>query len=76
MVNSGAADAVVELEKEFDVEGGVVLARDGGLGWMLCEFARLPGPVLAGYAFGGYPGCGLQDRGDFFRGALPQDRYT
>src|SRR5215467_1566865 len=72
MVNSGAADAVVGLEKEFDVEGGVVLARDGCVGCSLGEFARLPGPVLAGDAFGGYPGCGRQDRGDFFRGALPQ----
>src|SRR5437868_5907260 len=72
MVNSRAADAVVRLEEEFDVEGGVVLARDGCLGWRLREFARLPGPVLAGDAFGGYPGCGRQDRGDFFRGALAQ----
>jgi hypothetical protein len=28
LMNFGAADAVVGLEKEFDVEGGVVLARD------------------------------------------------
>jgi hypothetical protein len=72
MVNSGTADTVVGLEKEFDVEGGVVLARGGCLGWMLCEFASPPGPVLAGDAFGGHPGGGRQDRGDFFRGALPQ----
>src|SRR4029077_5754500 len=67
MVNPGAANAVVGLEKEFDIEGGIVLARDGRLGWMLCEFAS-----LAGDAFGGKPGGGRQDRGDFFRGALPQ----
>jgi hypothetical protein len=72
MVNSGAADAVVGLEKEFDVEGGIVLTRDGCVGCRLCECARLPGPVLAGNAFGGYPGCGRQDCDDFFRGALPQ----
>src|SRR5271169_6953081 len=72
MVDSGTANAVGGLEKEFDIEGGIVLARDGCLGWMLCQFASLPGPVLAGDAFGGYPGGGRQDRGDFFRGALPQ----
>src|SRR5271165_2157285 len=66
-MNFGAADAVVGLEKEFDVEGCVVLARDGCLGWRLCEFTR-----LADYAFGGYPSHGCQDRGDFFRGALRQ----
>jgi len=66
-MNFGAADAVVGLEKEFDVEGGVVLARDGCLRWRPCEFAR-----LAGYAFGGYPSHGCQDRGDFFRGAPRQ----
>src|SRR6266852_3402244 len=67
MENFGAADAVVGLEKEFDVEGGVVLARDGCLGWRPCEFT-----CLAGYAFGVYPSHGCQDRGDFFRGALRQ----
>jgi hypothetical protein len=66
-MNFGAADAVVGLEKEFDVEGGVVLARDGCLGWRPGEFTR-----LAGYAFGGYPSHGCQDRGDFFRGAPRQ----
>jgi len=61
-MNFGSADAIVGLEKEFDVEGGVVLARHGGLGWTHCEFAR-----LAGYTFGGYSSHGCQDRGDFFR---------
>jgi hypothetical protein len=66
-MNFRAADAVVGLEKEFDVEGCVVLTRDGCFGWRPCEFTR-----LAGYAFGGYPSHGCQDRGDFFRGALRQ----
>jgi hypothetical protein len=67
LMNFGAADAVVGLEKEFDVEGRIVLARDRYLGWRPCEFTR-----LAGYAFGGYPSHGRQDRGEFFRGALRQ----
>src|SRR6266851_5392137 len=67
MTNLGAADAVVGLEKEFDVEGGVVLARDRWLGRRRCELARPPGPVLAGYVLGGYPS---QDRGD--PGDLPE----
>jgi len=67
LLNFGAADAVVGLKKEFDVEGGVVLARDGRIGRSPGEFTR-----LAGYAFGGYPGHGCQDRGDFFRGASRQ----
>jgi hypothetical protein len=67
MENFGAPDAVVGLEKEFDVEGGVVLARAACLGWRPGEFAR-----LADYAFGGYPSHRCQDRGDFFRGALRQ----
>jgi hypothetical protein len=67
LMNFGAADAVVGLEKEFDVEGGVMLARDGFLRWRPGEFAR-----LAGYALGGYPSHGCQDRGDFFRGTPRQ----
>jgi hypothetical protein len=49
------------------MEGGVVLARDGCLGWMPGEFTRLPG-----YAFGGYPRHGRQDRPNFFRGSQRQ----
>src|SRR5262249_40364838 len=67
MMNLGPANAVVGLEEEFDVEGGVVLAWCGFLGWKLCEFTRLPGYVL-----GGYPSHGCQDRSDFFRGASRQ----
>jgi hypothetical protein len=66
-MNFGAADAVIGLEKEFDVEGGVVLVWDGFLGGRPGEFTR-----LAGYAFGGYPSHGCQDRSDFFRGASRQ----
>src|SRR5215813_2130196 len=73
-MNLGAADAVVGLQEEFDVEGSVVLAWYGFLGWWYgflgwrpCEFTRLPGYVL-----GGYPSHGCQDRGDFFRGAPRQ----
>jgi hypothetical protein len=66
-MNFGAADAIVGLEKEFDVEGGVVLARNGWLGWRPCDFSR-----LAGYVFRGYPSHGRQDRGDFFGGAPRQ----
>jgi hypothetical protein len=68
MTNLGAADAVVGLEEEFDVEGSVVLPRLGRLRWKPRELSRLPGPVLAGDAFGGYPGRG----GDFFRVASCQ----
>jgi len=32
-MNLGAADAVVGLQEEFDVEGSVVLAWYGFLGW-------------------------------------------
>jgi hypothetical protein len=66
-MNFGAADAVVGLEKEFDMEGSVMLVRDGFLRWRPGEFAR-----LAGYAFGGYPGHRCQDPGDFFRGTPRQ----
>src|SRR6266702_7806448 len=67
LMNFGTADAVVRLEQEFDVKGGIVLARDGCLGRRPGEFTR-----LAGYAFGGYPSHGCQDRGDFFRSAPGQ----
>jgi len=59
-------DAVIRPEDEFDVEASNALARDGCLRW-LCEFTR-----LAGYVFGGCPGHGCQDRGDFFGGAPRQ----
>src|SRR6266487_2828132 len=68
MTNLGTADAVVGLEEEFDVEGGVVLPRVGCLGRRSRELTRLPRPVLAGDAFGRYPGHG----GDFFRVASCQ----
>jgi hypothetical protein len=67
LLNLGAADAVIGLEKEFDMERGVVLARARCLGLKPCEVAR-----LAGYAFGGYPGHGCQNGGDFFRGTPRQ----
>jgi hypothetical protein len=67
MTNLGPANTVVGLEKELDVEGGVVLAWYGFLGWKACEFARLPG-----YACGGYPSHGRQDRSDFLRSAPSQ----
>jgi len=67
LMNFGTADAVVGLEQEFDVKGGIVLARDGCLGRRPGEFTR-----LAGYPFGGYPSHGCQDRGNFFRGAPRQ----
>src|SRR5262249_16152161 len=66
MENFGAADVVVGLEKEFDVECGVVLARDRCLRWP-CQFAP-----LARYAFGGYPRHGCEDRGDLLRSAPRQ----
>jgi hypothetical protein len=42
LLNFGAADAVVGLEKEFDVEGCIVLARVRCRGcWKPCEFTGL-----------------------------------
>src|SRR5215469_3684006 len=65
MTDLGAPDAVVGLEQEFDVEGGVVLLRDRCLERTSRELTRLPGPILAGDAFGGDPSRG----GDLFRTA-------
>ena len=52
VMNLGAADAVVHVEEELDVEGGVALVTLGRQGWGggPGEPAGLTGPVLAGDA--------------------------